>query len=98
MPAPRAAIVIPARYKSSRFPGKPLQALRGADGVSKSLIQRAWEAGMAAQGFAEVVVATDDARIAEAAEGFSYISAAGGAFLEWLEGRELPGVATLRGA
>ncbi|HJO72893.1 MAG TPA: phosphoglycerate kinase [Rhodospirillales bacterium] len=35
---------------------------------------------------------------AEAAEGFSYISAAGGAFLEWLEGRELPGVATLRGA
>ncbi|SDW46876.1 3-deoxy-manno-octulosonate cytidylyltransferase (CMP-KDO synthetase) [Albimonas donghaensis] len=70
MPAPRAAIVIPARYKSSRFPGKPLQALRGADGVSKSLIQRAWEAGMAAQGFAEVVVATDDARIAEAAEGF----------------------------
>lgn len=32
---------------------------------------------------------------AKAAEGFSYVSSAGGAFLEWLEGRELPGVAAL---
>ncbi len=66
----KAAIVIPARYKSSRFPGKPLIALKGADGVAKSLIRRAWEAGMAAEGFSEVVVATDDDRIREAAEGF----------------------------
>lgn len=66
----KAAIVIPARYRSSRFPGKPLAALKGADGVAKTLIQRAWEAGMAAEGFAEVVVATDDERIREAAEGF----------------------------
>jgi phosphoglycerate kinase len=29
------------------------------------------------------------------AEDFSYISTAGGAFLEWMEGRELPGVAAL---
>ncbi len=34
---------------------------------------------------------------AGAAEGFSYVSTAGGAFLEWMEGRELPGVAVLTG-
>jgi 3-deoxy-manno-octulosonate cytidylyltransferase (CMP-KDO synthetase) len=66
----RAAILIPARYRSSRFPGKPLAALRGAGGEAKPLIRRAWEAAMAAQGFAEVAVITDDGRIAEAADGF----------------------------
>ena len=35
---------------------------------------------------------------AGAAEGFTYISTAGGAFLEWMEGKELPGVAALHGA
>ena len=56
-------IVIPARYASSRYPGKPLAVLRGADGA-KSLIQRTWETGMAVAGVDRVVVATDDERIA----------------------------------
>ena len=53
-------IVIPARYASTRYPGKPLALLRGADGVAKSLVQRSWEAAMSAGGIDRVVVATDD--------------------------------------
>jgi len=63
-------IVIPARYASTRYPGKPLVALKGASGESKMLIQRSWEAAMAVSGVDRVVVATDDARIKTAAEGF----------------------------
>ncbi|MGI3169637.1 3-deoxy-manno-octulosonate cytidylyltransferase [Pseudooceanicola sp. C21-150M6] len=63
-------IVIPARYASSRYPGKPLVALTGASGESKSLIQRSWEAACQVQGADRVVVATDDARIRDAAEAF----------------------------
>ena len=37
-------LVIPARYESTRFIGKPLADLRGAGGVAKPLIQRSWEA------------------------------------------------------
>lgn len=64
------AVIIPARYESSRFPGKPLVELRGPDGVAKSLVQRAWEAGCAAAPPEQVWVATDDDRIAKAVEGF----------------------------
>ncbi len=63
-------IVIPARYKSSRYPGKPLAELRGASGVAKSLIRRTWEAAQEVSGAHRVVVATDDARIRAAAEAF----------------------------
>lgn len=66
----KTVIIIPARYASTRYPGKPLVALRGPDGVSKTLIQRSWEAAMAVRGIAEVYVATDDDRIRTAAEGF----------------------------
>ena len=62
-------IVIPARYASSRYPGKPLVSLKGPDG-EKTLIQRTWEAGQQVAGVDRVVVATDDARIRDAAEGF----------------------------
>ena len=63
-------IVIPARYASTRYPGKPLVALRGATGQAKSLIQRSWEAAQQVEGADRVVVATDDARIRDAAEAF----------------------------
>lgn len=63
-------MVIPARYASSRYPGKPLAMLRGADGTAKPLIQRAWEAAQAVAGITRVVVATDDDRIADACLGF----------------------------
>ena len=62
-------IAIPARYASTRYPGKPLVSLTGPDG-SKTLIQRSWEAAMTVQGVDRVVVATDDTRIADHAAGF----------------------------
>jgi 3-deoxy-manno-octulosonate cytidylyltransferase (CMP-KDO synthetase) len=63
-------LIIPARYASSRYPGKPLALLRGPDGEAKSLIQRSWEAGMQVAGVDRVVVATDDSRIEDACAAF----------------------------
>ena len=62
-------IAIPARFASTRYPGKPLVSLRGPDG-DKTLIRRSWEAAMGVRGVDRVVVATDDARIADHAAGF----------------------------
>lgn len=59
-------ILIPARYASSRYPGKPLVELRGATGVPKPLIQRSVEAARRVKGVSGVFVVTDDERIAEA--------------------------------
>ncbi|MDE2405073.1 MAG: 3-deoxy-manno-octulosonate cytidylyltransferase [Sphingomonadales bacterium] len=67
---PKFGIVIPARFASARFPGKPLALLAGATGEARPLIRRAWEAAMAVPGTAGVWVATDDPRIAEAVRGF----------------------------
>lgn len=61
-------IVIPARYASTRYLGKPLVMLTGPDGP-KSLIQRTWEAAKHLPDI-RAVVATDDARIADHAQGF----------------------------
>ena len=66
----RTVIFIPARYQSSRFPGKPLAVLRGATGITKSLIERSWDAATQVSSVAEVYVLTDDARIAEATRAF----------------------------
>lgn len=55
--------IIPARYASSRFPGKPL-----ADIVGKSMIQRVYE--QASKALDTVVVATDDSRIFDAVQSF----------------------------
>jgi 3-deoxy-manno-octulosonate cytidylyltransferase (CMP-KDO synthetase) len=63
-------VVIPARFASSRYPGKPLVELRGAGGEAKSLIRRSWDVAMAVTGVDRVVVATDDDRIKDAAEAF----------------------------
>lgn len=63
-------ICIPARYQSSRYPGKPLVQLRGATGVSRSLMHRTWLAGVQVSGVDRVVIATDDGRIRDAATGF----------------------------
>jgi 3-deoxy-manno-octulosonate cytidylyltransferase (CMP-KDO synthetase) len=60
------AIVIPARYASSRYPGKPLALLKGATGIEKPLIQRSFEAASQVSGTSTVHIATDDDRVAEA--------------------------------
>jgi len=65
----KAVILIPARYASSRYPGKPLVELTGADGA-KPLIQRTWEAAKQVSGVAAIFVATDDERIAERVRAF----------------------------
>ncbi|MCL6285168.1 3-deoxy-manno-octulosonate cytidylyltransferase [Ruegeria sp. 2012CJ41-6] len=63
-------IVIPARYPSTRYPGKPLVPLTGATGKSQTLIERSWRAACAVSGVDRVVVATDDDRIRDASEAF----------------------------
>ncbi len=57
--------VIPARYHAVRFPGKPLALIAG-----RAMIQHVYEAARRARLLDAVVVATDDARIAEAVRGF----------------------------
>jgi 3-deoxy-manno-octulosonate cytidylyltransferase (CMP-KDO synthetase) len=68
--APEYAIVIPARYASTRYPGKPLAQLVGVRGEAKPLILRSWEGAAAVAGPARVFVATDDERIADAVRAF----------------------------
>jgi len=63
-------VVIPARFASTRYPGKPLVELRGSTSQAKSLIRRSWDAAMSVKGVERVVVATDDEQIKAAAESF----------------------------
>jgi 3-deoxy-manno-octulosonate cytidylyltransferase (CMP-KDO synthetase) len=65
MSNPVVRIVIPARFGSSRFPGKPLAEILG-----KTMIQWVWEAVVKNRHGARVIVATDDRRIQEVALGF----------------------------
>lgn len=62
---PRVAVIIPARYGSSRFPGKPLAPIAGVP-----MLERVWRLARAVDGVTQVAVATDDQRIAALVEGF----------------------------
>lgn len=64
-PEPKILAVIPARYASTRFPGKPLVDIQG-----KPMIQHVWERVRELQTIAKVVIATDDTRIQQAAQAF----------------------------
>jgi 3-deoxy-manno-octulosonate cytidylyltransferase (CMP-KDO synthetase) len=61
----KTAVVIPARYASTRLPGKPLLRETG-----KYLVQHVYERASQTQGVDQVIVATDDPRIASAVRGF----------------------------
>ncbi|WP_447603451.1 3-deoxy-manno-octulosonate cytidylyltransferase [Nitrospira sp. Nam80] len=63
--SPRVTVVVPARYGSSRFPGKPLISLMG-----KPMIQHVYERAQACRAVDEVIVATDDERIQAAVQAF----------------------------
>lgn len=59
------AVIIPARFASSRFPGKPLAMIDG-----KTMIERVYSQAKKARSIKQVIVATDDARIFSAVQGF----------------------------
>ncbi len=61
----RTLVAIPARWGSTRFPGKPLHPIAG-----KPLVQHVWERCQDCREVDDIIIATDDARIAEAAAGF----------------------------
>jgi 3-deoxy-manno-octulosonate cytidylyltransferase (CMP-KDO synthetase) len=65
MSSPNVVVVIPARYGSSRLPGKPLVSLGG-----KAMIQHVYERAKLAKRADRVVVATDDDRIIKAVQAF----------------------------
>src|SRR5690349_23177927 len=61
----RAVGIIPARWGSTRFPGKPLHLIAG-----KPLLRHVWERCRRARNLDAVIIATDDMRIANAAFGW----------------------------
>jgi 3-deoxy-manno-octulosonate cytidylyltransferase (CMP-KDO synthetase) len=65
MSPPRAVAVIPARFASTRFPGKPLALIAG-----RPMIEHVWRRCQESRVFSEVLVATDDTRIQETVERF----------------------------
>lgn len=61
----KVALVIPARWGSTRFPGKCLHPIAG-----KPLVRHVWERSLLARNISRVLIATDDKRIADAAREF----------------------------
>ena len=66
---PHVLVVIPARWGSTRPPGKPLHLIAG-----KPLVQHVWERCKQSRHVDKVVIATDDERIADAARRFNAVS------------------------
>ncbi|MBK1790637.1 3-deoxy-manno-octulosonate cytidylyltransferase [Persicirhabdus sediminis] len=64
-PSPHILGIIPARWASTRFPGKPLHLIAG-----KPLVQHVWERCQECSKLDGVLIATDDTRIAQAAQAF----------------------------
>lgn len=93
-------VVIPARYSSTRFPGKPLTPIAG-----KPMIQWVWERACRARGICQVLVATDDPRIEAAVVSFggqvqlTSPTAPSGSDRIWevLSGRSWDGVVNVQG-
>lgn len=67
--APVVLTVIPARYASTRFPGKPLAMLHG-----RPMLEHTWRQVQASHPSGPVVVATDDERIVDAVEAFGGVA------------------------
>lgn len=61
----RSLVAIPARWGSTRFPGKPLHLIAG-----KPLVQHVWERCQECKEIDDIIIATDDERIVEAASSF----------------------------
>jgi len=61
----KAVGLIPARHAATRFPGKPLAPIAGVP-----MVRRVWEGARGARSLREVIVATDDERVASACRGF----------------------------
>ena len=68
-PRPLVLVVIPARWGSTRFPGKPLHLIAG-----KPLVQHVWERCSKCEWVDKIVIATDDHRIADSARRFDAVS------------------------
>ena len=62
----KTIIIIPARYQSSRFPGKPLAMIQ-----DHSMLKRTWSIAKAIENIDEVYIATDDDRIEKHAQSFN---------------------------
>jgi 3-deoxy-manno-octulosonate cytidylyltransferase (CMP-KDO synthetase) len=71
----KISIIIPARYASTRFPGKPLALIQG-----KPMIQRAYETALKVEDVDSVFVATDDQRIVDCVNSFEGKSILTGSF------------------
>ena len=66
----KTTIIIPARYASSRYPGKPLVKLKLPTGEKKSLIELTWRAAGKVKNVDDIFIATDDTRIANVVRAF----------------------------